>query len=75
MKTVKKRIDDLENQTHDKVVAVVSQNENDPDIWHDGPTYQRGPGMTWDQVLGKYPNDQYQIIKVVYVNNWRAAHE
>ena len=70
--TIKRRIDSLENHQSSLKIAVISQDLDDPKIWHDGPSYDRGPGMTWDQVMAKYPDDQYQRIRIIYDENWRG---
>mgnify|MGYP001111618502 CR=1 FL=1 len=72
-KSIKTRIDDLENKTHDLPTVVVSQDFDDPDLWYEGPSYERGEAITWDQVIEKYPDNC--IVRIVYDQDWKASND
>jgi hypothetical protein len=68
-KTIKNRLYDLENKTPNNLPpVVVSQDLDDPELWHEGPSYDRGQAITWGRVKEKYPDNP--IIRVVYVDDW-----
>lgn len=68
-KSIKSRINDLENKTPELPIMVLWGDWDDPDLFYTDSDRQGDP-ITWEAAEAKYSRD-YQIIKVVYTQDWR----
>jgi len=65
MPTINKRIEDLETRKPDLPVLIIWEDLEKPGLW-----IVNGESVTWAEVETRYANRE--IIKVVYVDDWRA---
>jgi len=65
MKTIKTRVEALEERNETKAFLIVWEDLEKPGYWN-----VNGENITWPEVEERYSNRE--IIKVVYVDDWRA---
>jgi hypothetical protein len=62
-KSIKSRLEQLENKERKNEIVVIFQDLDNPDLWYIGGP-REGEPVTWDQVLRDYSD--YDLIKVEY---------
>lgn len=70
MKTINKRIEDLETRTEAKPIMVLWGDWDDETICHVGGMMAEET-MVWDEAIERYQKDNV-LICVNYVDDWRA---
>ena len=65
MNSINKRIEELEKRKKDLPVLIVWECFNKPGYWN-----VDGEDITWEEVETRYSNRE--IVRVVYVDDWRA---
>lgn len=70
MKSLKTRINDLENQHPERPIKAIFQDFDNPNLWHLDPRCYESEALTWDEVEKRYPD--HDFIQVTYTDDWRA---
>lgn len=72
VKSIKTRLESLENHNQEKPLKVIFQSWDNPALFYpDGP--REGDPITWDQVLRDYSD--YDLIKVQYANTSEVTND
>ena len=69
VKTIKSRINDLENQNPKKPFKAVFRDWDNHDLWHDRPQTEGVESYTWDEIEARYSD--YDLLQVWYTTDWR----
>ena len=67
-RSIKTRLEALENKQPDKKFIAIFQDWDDPDLWHPGDR-ENDPIRGWENAEAQYKD--HVIFRVIYTDDWK----